>query len=94
MDKALEISDLSGKELNTLSAYKRAVWDKRDISNKLLHNIVDDNGGLTGFIKFLKDNQTKIQNYDADLDRLAKQFGDLVNNRKNTYASYKEFAQE
>lgn len=88
---ALEITDLSGKELANLSAYKRAIWDKRDITNKLLQNIVDDNGGLNGFIKFLsqKDNQTKIQSQYSDLDRLAKESGDLINKRTTAYARFR-----
>ena len=92
--KALEIADLSGKELDNLSAYKRAVWDKKDITNKLLQNIVDDNGGLNGFIKFLtqKDNQTKIQSQNADLDRLTKEFGTLINNRTTAYARFQGLA--
>jgi hypothetical protein len=94
MNKALEIADISGKELNNLSAYKRATRDKRKIINKLLQNIVDDNEGLNGFSKFLKDNQSKIQNQNAEIDRLTKQSDDLVNNRKNAYASYKELAGE
>src|SRR3989338_3984353 len=59
MSKELEIADNSRKELDNLTAYKRAILDKRDITNKLLQSIIDDNGGLNGFIKFLsqKDNQ-------------------------------------
>lgn len=95
MSKALEIADLSGKELDHLGAYKRAIWDKRDIANKLLQNIVDDNGRLDGFIKFLrkKDNQAKIQSQNADLDRLAKEFGDLTNNRTTAYARFQGLAE-
>ncbi len=90
MSTALEIAGLSKKELDNLSAYKRAIWDKRDITNKLLQNIVDDNGGLNGFIKFLsqKDNQAKIQSQNPDLDRLSKEFGDLINNRTTAYARF------
>ncbi|MEK7282008.1 MAG: hypothetical protein AAB037_06645 [Chloroflexota bacterium] len=90
MSTALEIADLSKKELDNLSAYKRAIWDKRDITNKLLQNIIDDNGGLNGFIKLLsqKDNQAKIKNQNADLDRLGKEFGALINNRTTAYARF------
>jgi hypothetical protein len=91
---ALEIADFSGKELDNLSAYKRAIWDKRDITNKLLQNIVDDNGGLNGFIKFLrqKDNQAKIQSKNADLDGLAKEYGELTSKRKTAYARFQGLA--
>jgi len=94
MSKALEIADLSGKELDNLRAYKRAIGDKRDITNKLLQNIIDDNGGLNRFIKLFsqKDNQSKIQSQNADLDRLAKEFGNLTNNRTTAYARFQELA--
>jgi hypothetical protein len=94
MSKTLEIADLSGKELDNLNAYKRAIGDKRAITNKLLQNIVADNGGLNGFIKFLsqKDNQAKIQSQNADLDRLAKEFGNLINDRKTAYACFQALA--
>jgi len=94
MNKALEIADASTKELNNLSTYKSAIMDKMIITNKLLQNIVDDNGGLKGFIKFLKDNLAKIQSQEADLDNLSKQFSDLDNNRKNAFAYYKKLAEE
>ena len=92
--KAIEIADLSGKELDNLSAYKRAIWDKRDITNKLLQNVVDDNGGPSGFINFLsqKNNQTKITSQNTDLDRLSKEFGDLINNRTTAYARFQGLA--
>ncbi len=88
---AREIAEFSGKELDNLSAYKRSIWDKRDITNKLLQNIVDDNGGLNGFINFLsqKDNQAKIQSQNADLDRLSKEFDNLVNDRTTAYTRFR-----
>lgn len=52
-NKAIEIADNAKKEFDNMSQYKRAIWDKRNITNKLLQNIVNDNGGLTGFISFL-----------------------------------------
>lgn len=57
-------------------------------------NIVDDNGGLNRFSKFLKDNQSKIQSQNTEIDRLTKQSDDLINSRKNAYVSYKELTGE
>ena len=54
MSTALEIADFSGKELATLSAYKRA-----------------------------------IQSKNADLDGLAKEYGDLTSKRKTAYARFR-----
>ena len=90
MSTALEIADLSKKELDNLSAYKKAIGDKRDITNKLLQNVVDENGGINGFINFSsqKNNQTKITSQNTDLDRLSKEFGDLHNKRISAYARF------
>lgn len=95
MSEALEIADFAEKELDNLSVYKRTIRDKRYITYKLLQNIVYDNGGLNGFINFLsqKDIQVIIQSQNADLDRSAKDFGDMVNNRITAYARYQEFAE-
>jgi hypothetical protein len=57
MSTALEIEDFSGRELDILRAYKRA-----------------------------------IQSQDADLDRLAKEIGNLTNNRTAAYARFQELA--
>jgi myo-inositol-1-phosphate synthase len=57
MDQALEVADLSGKELESLRAYKRA-----------------------------------IQSKNADLDGLAKEYGDLTSKRKTAYARFQELA--
>jgi hypothetical protein len=57
MDQALEVADLSGKELESLRAYKRA-----------------------------------IQSKNADLDGLAKEYGDLTSNRKTAYARFQELS--
>jgi hypothetical protein len=57
MSTTLEIADLSGKELDALKAYKRAVADK-----------------------------------NVNLDRLAKEFGDLTNKRQSAYARFQELA--
>ena len=57
MDQALEVADLSGKELESLRAYKRA-----------------------------------IQSKNADLDGLAKDYGDLTSKRKTAYARFQELA--
>ena len=90
MSTALEIADLSKKELDNLSACKKAIGDKRDITNKLLQNVVDENGGINGFINFSsqKNNQTKITSQNTDLDRLSKEFGDLHNKRISAYARF------
>lgn len=88
MRTALEIADFSGKELDNLSAYKRAIVQKRDIIDTLLQNVVDDKGGLNGFNSCLKNNQTKITSQNADLDRLSKEFNDLINNRTTAYARF------
>jgi hypothetical protein len=58
MDQALEVADLSGKELESLRAYKRA-----------------------------------IQSKNADLDGLAKEYGDLTSKRKNAFARFLELAE-
>ena len=55
MDQALEVADLSRKELESLKAYKRA-----------------------------------IQSKNADLDGLAKEYGDLTSKRKAAYARFRE----
>jgi hypothetical protein len=57
MNKAREIADLSGKELDSLRVYKRA-----------------------------------IQSKSADLDGLAKKYGDLTSKRKTSRASFQELA--
>jgi hypothetical protein len=57
MGKMLEIADFSGKELDNLRAYKRA-----------------------------------IQSKNADLDRLAKEYGGLTSKRKTTYARFQGLA--
>jgi hypothetical protein len=57
MDQALEVADLSGKELESLRAYKRA-----------------------------------IQSKNADLDGLAKEYGDLTSKRKTAYARFQELS--
>lgn len=90
MSTANEIADFSKKELNKLSACKRAIWDGRNLANKLLQHVVDDNGALHGFINFLnqKDNQTKIASQHAYLDRLSREFGDLHDNRTTAYARF------
>ena len=90
MSTALEIADLSKKELDNLSACKKAIGYKRDITNKLLQNVVDENGGINGFINFSsqKNNQTKITSQNTDLDRLSKEFGDLHNKRISAYARF------
>lgn len=54
---ALEIADFSGKELQSLKAYKSAV-----------------------------------QNKNADLDKLAKQYSDMSNKRKAAYVRFQGFA--
>ena len=59
MDKAREIADLSGRELESLKAYKRAI-------------------------------QTK----NADLDDLAKEYGDLTSKRKTAYARFQGLGSE
>ena len=58
MSTELEIANFSLKELDTLSAYKTAMWGKRD----------------------------------ADVDRLAKEYADLMNKRKTAYAHFQELA--
>jgi hypothetical protein len=52
--------------------------------------LADPNGGLAGFAKFSsqKENQAKIQSQHADLDRLAKELGDLENNRATAFARF------
>lgn len=57
MSITLEIAYLSGKELDTLKAYQRAVDDK-----------------------------------DIDLDKLAKEFGDLTIKRQTNFARFQELA--
>jgi hypothetical protein len=57
MDKAHEIGDYSGKELENLKDYKRAIQAK-----------------------------------NADLDGLAKTYGDLTSKRKAAYARFQELA--
>ena len=93
MGTMVEIRDLSKRELENLSSCKRAIWNKRDVTNKLLQKVIDDNGGLNGFIDFLnqKNNQTKIQGQNSDLDRLSKEFGDLHDNRTVAYARFQGF---
>jgi len=93
-NKAIEIADLCKKDLDNLNAYKRAIYDKRDITAKLLKNIIDDNGGLDGFINFLsqKDNQAKIQGQNSDLERLMKNFNDLSGSRATAYARFQGLA--
>ena len=59
MSTQLEIADFSGKELDTLSAYKRTIRDNRD----------------------------------ADVDRLAKEYGDLTSKRKAAYTRFARFQQ-
>ena len=90
MGTMLEIRDLSKRELENLSACKKAFWDKIDVTNKLLQKVVDDNGGLNGFINFSsqKNNQTKITSQNPDLDRWSKEFGDLHDSRTVAYARF------
>lgn len=90
MSTAREIADFSGKELDDLGAYKRAIEDKRNMTNKLLQNIVDDNGGLNGFNNFLNQgsNRTIILSQKSDLDRLSKEFGELIRKRTTAYARF------
>ena len=57
MSKMLEIADFSGKELDNLRAYKRA-----------------------------------IQSKNADLDGLAKEYGELTSKRKTAYARFQGLA--
>ncbi len=57
MSKMLEIADFSGKELDNLRAYKRA-----------------------------------IQSKNADLDGLAKEYGDLTSKRKTAYVRFQGLA--
>jgi len=57
MSKMLEIADFSGKELDNLRAYKRA-----------------------------------IQSKNADLDGLAKAYGELTSKRKTAYARFQGLA--
>jgi len=57
MSKMLEIEDFSGKELDNLRAYKRA-----------------------------------IQSKNADLDGLAKEYGELTSKRKTAYARFQGLA--
>ena len=94
MSQALEIADFSGKELDNLNAYKRAIRGKREIADTLLQSIVDDNGGLNRFINFMsqKDYQAKIQSQDADSDRLVKELSNLTNSRVTAYARFQELA--
>ncbi|MGZ7045539.1 MAG: hypothetical protein ACXVJK_04370 [Candidatus Aminicenantales bacterium] len=57
MSRELEIADFSGKELESLRAYKRA-----------------------------------IQSKNADLDGLAKEYGDLTSKRRTAYTRFQELA--
>ncbi len=57
MNEELEIADLSGRELDSLRAYKRAV-----------------------------------RSTNADLDGLAKEYGDLTSKRKAAYARFKSLS--
>ena len=90
MRTMLEIRDLSKRELENLNACKRAIWDKGEITNKLLQKIVDDNGGLNGFINSSgqKNKQTKITIQNTDLDRLSREFGDIRDKRISAYARF------
>jgi hypothetical protein len=58
MDQSLAVANLSGKELEGLRTYKRA-----------------------------------IQSKNADLDGLAKEYGDLASKRKAAYARFQELAE-
>lgn|GEM_PF-2563043 len=90
MRTMLEIKDLSTRELENLNVCKRAIWDKRDITNELLQKIIDDNGGLNGFINSSspKNNQAIITIQNDDLDRLSKEFGDIRDKRISAYARF------
>lgn len=92
MREALEIADFSERELDNLRAYKRAIGEKRDITDTLLQSVVDEHGGLNGFINFLKNNQTKIPSQNSDLERLSKESGGLINNRITAYARFQGLA--
>ncbi len=94
MDRTLEISETSIIELNDLKAYKSTLIDKREITSNLLQNIVDDDGAINGYNKFLEYNEAVIQSQNADLEILERQFGHLTYNRKNIYASYQKLAAE
>jgi len=80
--RGIEIADLSRKELNSLSAYKRVFRDKIDAVNKLLKNVVQHNKEQNRVIN-------SLSQY-PDLERLSKEFGDLNNNRKAAYARFEE----
>lgn len=90
MRTMIEIKGLSNRELENLNACKRAIWDKGDVTNKLLQKIVDDNGGLNGFINSSgqKNNQTKITIQNTDLDRLSREFGEIRDKRISAYARF------
>jgi len=90
-DEAIQIADLCKKDLDNLIAYKRSIWDKRNITAKLLQKIIDNNGELAEFVDFLdqEDNQIKIQNQNKDLEKLSKNFNDLRSNHATAYARFR-----
>ena len=94
LDRALEISDTSIIEMDNLKDYKSTLIDKRELTSKLLQNIVDDDGGINGYNKFLEYNEAVIQSQNTELEVLERQFGHLTYNRKNIFASYQKLVTE
>ncbi len=90
MRTALEVADLSAKELDNLIALKRTIKHKRELTKGLLQNIIDDDGGLDGFIKILnqKEYQARTLYQNTDLERLSKYSNDLTNKRITVYTNF------
>ena len=80
--------------MDDLKDYKSTLIDKRELTSKLLQNIVDDDGGINGYNKFLEYNEAVIQSQNTELEVLERQFGHLTYNRKNIYASYQKLLTE
>ena len=81
------IFDLSARELETVKAYKSTVAEKRATQEKLLKVIVDENGGLVNF-RLMSDDQSQLQNENAELETLVKEIRDLRAQRANAFARF------
>lgn len=90
-EEAIKISDLSKNDLNDLVAFKNALRGKRKIIEDTLELIINDNGGLSGFLTYLQSdkNQEVIKTGNIDLDKFQKKVvTNTTNSRSTAYARF------
>lgn len=87
---AIEISNVSKKEMDNIIAYRNVIQEKRNYTNDFFQKIIDDNGKLVKLLNFIKqeENPSKVENQNEKLDQLSKAFGNLNRDRKTAYARF------